>query len=668
MENANRPTGVSGKILWVDLSSGELAVESPGDEVYRQYLGGYGLGVHYLYKHIELGCDPLGPGNVLGFCPGFFNASGAPMAGKCAICGKSPLTGGWNDSTVGGHIGPAIKRAGYDAIFATGTSEKPVYLLIDDNGPQLLDASELWGLDTEQTETALKERHGNKVRSCQIGKAGELLSPIAGIVTELRIAGRGGLGAVMGSKNLKAVCLAAGKKLAYADPKAISATFKEYSLQVNKNAGALGAKMATKFAPAMGSLVRAFKIEMSQNHQIGCRVFKNWGTAFATQVEVSIGDTPVKNFSGSYVDYPLATASKFTTDGMDRWITGHQGCDACPVQCGHVMSVPELGLDRVSRPEYETMAAFGALQLNENPLVVVEANDLLHRAGMDSISAGVTIAYTIECCEKGVLAKGDLACNAYPDGFLPSWTDPGSTITLLKMMIDREGIGDLLARGVKVASEKIGRGSSDWAIAANGMELAMHDPRKIRGLAISYLADPTPGRHTAACLDYQSGDLNHCIKGLKFDMSRKGRLSGSENAKFVKIGQVFNCVGLCQFFSFFASYPLVEMFKAVAGWEASLDEILTTGHRIQTLRQMFNAREGKIGFEIPKRVLGIPPLETGSLAGVQVDPKPNIELYFKSMGFDETGVPTQETLEKLDLAYLVPDLDFAKGCEVPSFS
>jgi aldehyde:ferredoxin oxidoreductase len=661
--------GMNGKILWIDLTTRTFTEEEPGEAIYKAWLGGYGFGVYYAYKTIKPRCDPLGPGNMLGFCPGMFTGSAAPISGRCAVVGKSPKTGGWNDSSIGGFLGMAIKKAGYDAIFIKGASKTPVYISLGNGKKEILDAQDIWGLDTEETDKALKAKHGTDARTCSIGKAGENLSLMAGIACDGgRMAARGGMGAVAGSKHLKALCLHGTTRIEYWDGKAIVDLAKEYNKRINRNETDLGAKMATSMAPKMAGLVRTLKIELAQNHAIGCRVFKNWGTAFATHVQIAIGDTPIQNFKGTYLDYPFQVAQHFTTDGLDKWITGHQGCFGCPMQCGHVMKVPELGLERTHRPEYETLASFGALLLNRDILTVIQANDFLNRAGMDSISAGVTCAFVAECCERGILAKKDFECKEYPDGFLPAWGKADWILPLLHMIVNREGIGDLLAKGVAEAAKVINKGTEAFAMAINGQEIPMHDPRKYHGLATTYIADPTPARHTAAALDFYSmGQLNDFVDGFAFNLSKKGRINGEEHARFSMFMQSVNALGLCEFSCYFEKYPMFELIKAVAGWDLVPADVLGIGQRIQVLRHMFNAREGAIRYDLPKRAMGIPPMEKGPLAGVSMNVQDTMKHYYATMGLAENAIPKKETLEKLGLGFAIPDLAVASGAPLPVF-
>lgn len=662
--------GANGKVLWVDLTSGKTREERVPPETFKRWLGGYGLAIGLVYERIPRGCDPLGKENILALAPGLLTGSLAPITGRSFACAKSPKTGGWNDSSIGGHCGAAMRRSWYDAVLVSGASPAPVYLHLGDEAPELLDATDLWGTDVRQADATLKDRHGSKTRNYVIGKAGERLSTMAGICSDLRIAARGGTGAVMGSKKLKAVCMSGTRKVPVHDEGRVTALARAYNSKFSRNVSDLGAKIATGIAPLMGNVAHVLNIPMAQNHAIGSRVFKLWGTAFATNVQVAVGDTPVQNFKGvGHKLFPARVGHAFTTEAMERWIAGKQGCFSCPVQCGHVMNVPELGLEGTQRPEYETLAALGPLLLNKDVKTVFQANDMLNRAGMDTISAGVTAAFVMECCEQGILSKKDFECAEHPDGFLPAWNDSGSVLPLLRMIVDREGIGDLLANGVHEAARIIGKGAPALAMAINKQEVPMHDPRKTRGLATTYIADPTPARHTAASLDFHAlGEVNSFVKGISFDTSKTGRLQGREHARFAKFLQALNALGLCEFALYFETYPLLELVEAVTGWNATIDDVIQAGHRIQVARQLFNAREDAIRFDVSPRVLGNPPLTEGPLKGARVDPRTAILEYFQEMGFSSEGVPLPATLDALGLGAWKADLDRARGRPVPAFT
>lgn len=653
------PNGYMGKILWVDLTSGTFTEETPAEEIYRKYLGGYGLGAYYIYSRMKYGCDPLGPDNILGFCPGLFTGTPAPFTGRYMVCGKSPLTGGWGDSNSGGHFGPVIKQAGYDAIFFTGASDKPVYLLLDNGKYELCDASELWGNDIVETEEKLLKLHGKGFRTAAIGKGGENIVLFSGIVCDRgRIAARSGLGAVMGSKKLKALCIRGTLKRSYADRSKAVELARGYNqnLKITMTNPLIGAmlSLSDRFTYFMRKLNIGFDI--AGNFQdlaplLFRYFFHKWGTGFATVISHETGDTPIKNYAGDVKDFPKRMSKKLHKDASLPYMTKRYGCFGCPVQCGAILNVPQLHYmeKETHRPEYETIAAFGGLILNSDFNAIMEINEYLNREGVDTISAGGVVSYVLECTANGLLVKTDFKCAQYPDGFLPGWGRAETILPLLKLIVNREGIGDVLAEGAKSASTKI-KGSEEFAVTSGGQELPMHDARKMPGLMLTYAADPTPGRHTAGSVDFiLMGSANRFAKGIKFKTGKDPEAKGAGQAQAVKFKQAFNAMGFCEFSAWCGWYPLWEMFRAITGWDITPEELLETGWRIQTIRQLFNAREGALKIDVNRRALGIPPQKKGVHKNVTIDIVPFIKAYYRHIGFDENGKPEKKTIERLGL-------------------
>jgi aldehyde:ferredoxin oxidoreductase len=654
------PNGYMGRILWVDLSKGTFTEESPSEEIYRKYLGGYGLGAYYIYSRMKTGCDPLGPDNILGFCPGLFTGTPAPFTGRYMVCGKSPLTGGWGDANSGGHFGPLIKQAGYDAIFFTGASDKPVYLLINNDKKELCDASEIWGKDIVETEESLISKHGNGFKVAAIGKGGENKILFSGIVCDRgRIAARSGLGAVMGSKNLKALCIRGSSRRVYADRKKAIELSRVYNqtLKFTMKNPIIGMMMTLgdNFTFFMRFLNIGFDIagKFQAFAPLLFRYFLHrWGTPFATVISHETGDTPIRNYAGDVKDFKKKFSMKLNKNASLPYRTKAFGCFGCPVQCGAILTVPQLHYreKETHRPEYETLAAFGGLILNSDFNSIISINEYLNREGVDTISAGGVVAYTLECVEKGLLAKEDFRCRDYPDGFLPEWGKAETILPLLKLIVNREGIGDVLACGAKAASKKIA-GSEEFAVTSGGQELPMHDARKMPGLMLTYAADPTPGRHTAGGVDFiLMGSANLFAKGIEFRTGKDPETKGAGQARAVKFKQAFNSLGFCEFSVWCGMYPLWEMFMAITGWDITPEELLETGWRIQTLRQLFNVREGALKVDVSARALGMPPRKDGVHKNVTIEIEPFIKSYYRHIGFDESGVPEKETVERLGLA------------------
>ena len=666
--------GYHKKILVVDLSTDSWHIEELDENIYREYYGGYGLGIYYIYTHLKPSADPLGPDNILGICPGLFTGTATPFSGRYMVCGKSPLTGGWGNANSGGTFGPEIKKVGLDGIFFKGKAEKPTYLFIEGENIQLLDASELWGKDGVETEKAIEKKHGPSVKVACIGPAGENLSLISGVINDLgRIAARSGLGAVMGSKKLKAVCIRRTKesgKLELHDKIGLMNHIKEYNTKFN----AMAKKgLMTRFIANMGSmagLMRRLKMGVSSFDtpaiaKIIIQMFSvtQLGTTSANIISSQMGDSPVKNFKGvGYKDFPPKSVKKIGGKKIRSFMKTQYGCFTCPARCGAILEYEALPYaeKETHRPEYETCASLGCTILNDDLDLLFKANEMLNRAGMDTISAGITIAFVYECCENGLLTEKDFKCAAYPEGFLPKWGDNTYLLQILEMMINREGIGDILADGTKVASEKI-PGSKDYAMHANGQEIPMHDPRADPMLGVTYIADPTPGRHTAATLNMDKLGVKYFLEELgPWDINDESDL-GILQAKNAKFKQTIEANGMCIFALNMGAYPYLEVIQAITGWDVSIDEILETGHRIQTLRQMFNAREGAIRHYIPQRAIGSPPQTKGPLKGKSWDFEIIAQDYYNAMGYEKNGIPKKETLDLLNLDFAISDLASAKG-------
>lgn len=620
--------GYMGKILWVNLSDGSFnEVELP-DEIYRQYIGGYGLATKLIYENMPAKSDALGPDAIVGFFPGLLTGSVGPLTGRFMVAGKSPLTGTWGDANCGGQFGAEIKKCGYDGILIKGAAKTPKYVTIIDNNLQILDANEIWGLDTNETEDKLIEKHGN-IKIASIGPAGEKLSLISCIMHEkYRAAGRSGFGAVMGSKKLKALVIKGNQKLSIADNDSLLQITKEF----NTNA---------------------------KNDQSGPMFLYNTLGLACLNVSAGVsGDTPIKNWGGTPEDFPMEKLNKISGKEVNKYKQKDYGCFSCPVQCGAIMKVPEANLEETHIPEYESCGAFGPLLLNDNLVSLFVLNDLCNRAGIDTISVGGTVAFAMECYENQIINKDDT------DGLELTWGNTDAIIALVKKIIIGEGFGKILADGPKSASENIGKGSEKYAIHSMGQVLPMHDVKFFNTMGRTYAFDPTPGRHTASSLDhYTTGLMNRNRYVKEFVLPKGFKRPGDARTEGMKmcasLHQCVNSLGMCIFTYWFQTYPMLELIKAIVGWELSMDEILEIGLRIQTLRQAFTVREGVIlvNNELPGRVVGDPPFETGPNRGKTVDYKADIKEFCKKMGWNpENGFPLKETLADLNLDFVIKDL------------
>ncbi len=604
--------GYCGKILWVDLTTRTLKEEVLEEAVCRRYLGGFGLGARILFDRMPAGVDALGPENILGFLSGTLTGTAAPGGSRYAVVGKSPLTGTWGDSNSGGNFGPFMRFAGYDAVFFTGASEEPVYLLLADGAAEIRDASHLWGRDTHDTEDVLRAELDNDVEVASIGPSGEKLSLISGIMTDKgRAAARSGLGAVMGSKKLKAVVAKGGVDVPVFD-----------------------AAAATQLRRTSTRQLRGLVDE-----------FRNFGTVAVIVPFAKIGDTPVKNWNGvTEIDFP--GIAKIGVDAVMERVQRKYACYRCPIGCGGLMKegAEEYEYGRgVHKPEYETVSMFGTNCLNDNLESIIKANDICNRLGLDTISAGAVVAFAIECYENGVITAADTG------GIELTWGNHRAIVAILEALGAREGFGDVLADGVKVAAEKIGKGADRYAIHIHGQEPPAHNPKFEYGFASCYRMDATPARH----MRWHGAFVP---PGLPVPFYEPGAWSGRGEAQ--KVDVVFNnaleSLGLCIFVV--GMYPhvdtLIEFINAVTGWDMDLEELLTTGERIANLRQAFNIREGlnPLEYVVSGRLEGRPPLEAGPLAGVTIDQAAVNREFLEAMDWDlESTRPTRRKLLELGL-------------------
>ncbi|HEY9055284.1 MAG TPA: aldehyde ferredoxin oxidoreductase C-terminal domain-containing protein, partial [Rectinemataceae bacterium] len=666
-----------------DLGAGSCAAEKVGEEVYQNLLSGVGLGAWYLCRNIPPGADPLGPDNILGFTTGLFTGTGAVMAGRwMAVC-KSPLTGGWGDSNCGGTLAIGIKQCGYDAIFVKGISPRPVYLLIDSKGPSILPAEEYWGLDAIEAEARLAAAQGpgKKPSIAVIGPAGEKLSLISGISNDLgRYAARSGVGAVMGSKRLKAIVLRGNRPIKGGRPEEIKAKSRLYADKVR--AANFPGFVPGSALPLMGRAMSAMKRSGPMPGLLTTMLLKRWGTAMNNTLAVANGDAPLKNWTGSREDYDRSYYSNLDPAKVNEREIRKYHCYSCVIGCGGVCDisgirdsagqgsllaapqgspVPAGEMPAEShKPEYETAMVFGGLLMNKDLDSIFLINDMLNRAGMDSISAGGAVAFAIECFERGIIGPEDTG------GLVLRWGDPAAIIALLRLMIARKGIGDILADGVAAAAKRIGRGSEAFAVHAGGQELPMHDPKVDPMLGVAYSADPTPGRHTT------SGDLYYSTSALwkyvswaprlGFRPKSEAREDSPENA-LRNVAQtcfkmLIDCTGSCYYamLSGLDNYPLFDLINAVADWDKSPDELMEIGKRAQTLRQQFNAIQGAEpkSFRMHRRASGDEALASGPTKGIKLETDSMVASYWKAWGWDPSiGLPTSQTLSALGLDKLL---------------
>ncbi|MFC2015250.1 aldehyde ferredoxin oxidoreductase family protein [Chloroflexota bacterium] len=599
--------GYMGKILFVNLSTGEITVEEPDESLYRDFIGGYGIGAKIMYDRQKAGVDPMGPDNMFGLITGPLTGTPANTGARYTAVCKSPLTGGWGDANSGGIFGPTLKFAGYDGVFFTGISDKPVYLAIDNGKAELRDASNLWGKDAYETESILREEMGKGTEVICIGPSGEKLSLISCIITEKgAAAGRSGVGAVMGSKKLKAVAAKGDQQVPIADIDEANKIRREHIDSMRKPGRDGGQSFQERF--------------------------HTYGTTAGTARSAHSGDTPVKNWDGIGVnDFP--EVSGLDADKVIASIDKRVACWHCPIGCQASLKEGKGEYNYPAgnrRPEYETQGSFGAMCLNDNTESIAMASHICNSYGLDTISAGCVIAFAIECYEKGIITKKDT------DGIELTWGNHRAIIDMTWKLAKREGLGDILADGVKVAAEKIGKGAEEFAVHIGGQELGMHDPklsmRPGQTGAARYQMDATPGRHTAG---FGPGSFR---------------------------GHVINAVGMCIFGSFGA--PVGSDFvqgymKAVTGIDRSSDDLLKDGERIANIRHVFNLREGinPLEIDVHPRIIGDPPQADGPLAGVRADIEAQNYWSLGALDWDRvTTKPSKNKLVELGLDEVAEEL------------
>ncbi|MEE4352353.1 MAG: aldehyde ferredoxin oxidoreductase family protein [Desulfatiglans sp.] len=653
--------GYHGKILIVDLSTGKIHVEHPPAAFYEDYLGGLGTGVKYLIDNMAPEVDPLGPDNILGFVPGILNGTNVPFGGRWTVVGKSPLTGTWGDANSGGFFGTELRKTGFDALFVKGISEEPVYLSINNDQVDIKPALDLWGMDTTEVEEKLEKDLGRtKVRVASIGPAGEKLSLISGIFNDKgRTAARSGLGAVMGSKRLKAVVVKGDQKIQIADPVGLK-EFKKEALEPMK----LRPSRLTKIMMALTKPILPWLIKkgLLSLDDVGVMVegFGKHGTSMLAAASVEMGDAPCKNWSGGGSDdFPMKKASsKISDDNITKYKTKKFACQSCPLGCGAILKVDKgpYPLEETHRPEYETLAVFGSVLLNDDAESIIKANDICNRSGLDTISAGTCIAFAIECYENKILTPEET------DGLELTWGNSEAILGLLEKIGKREGLGDILADGVRIAAGKIGRGAEAFAMHAGGQELPMHDPRLNPGFGTTYITDPTPGRHTQGGAGFlEFGFYIMPFKGIEMSEVERYQYSGKGEAHALlsKAQIVEDAMGICIFAGMFGGSPYAEMLTAIMGKKYTNDDLLKIGERVQILRQVFNVREGfkPSDFKLPDRVIGRPPLTKGLTAGVTVDVDTMAREFFEAMDWSiGTGKPSSERLELMGLPEIAREL------------
>jgi len=612
--------GFQGTMLIIDLTEGKVLTENLDEQFARSYIGGVGFGFRLLYDHLGPGVDPLSSENMLVFASGPLSALSFMGSTGISIVSKSPLTGLVGDSDVRGSFGRTLKSCGYDVLIINGKAKSPVYIELTDRSVEIKDASDLWGKTTAEVQSTLSRGSEKGSSILSIGPAGERLVKYACISGDVRFfAGRLGMGAVMGAKNLKAIVMKGEKETPIADLEGMKALMKEVYYEVL--------------------------------HDGSCETLSKYGTWNNIAPSNFKGTLPTRNFQKTTFE----KIDQIDGDAMLNGISaGKRTCPGCPIGCRRVVKSEEpyrLSPEH-SGPQYESVAALGPTVLLGDPLVIAKANELCNLYGLDTISTGVTIAFAMECREKGALTDKEMGMDL-------RWGDPEGILQLIRMITFREGVGDILAEGVRRASEKIGKGSKEWAMHVKGLEIPMHDPRGKKGMALAYATALKGADHESAMHD-DVFERENALPDLGYvkPMPRKEYQGKPLLVKKTQElwGILSDALPICKF-PMAPPRPLtpgrlVSALRFVTGWDVSLEEFLRVGERIFNLGRLFNVREGadRTLDVLPNRFSE--PLQEGGSAGETItkdDLDRMLDEYYNLRGWTKDGVPKEETLIRLGL-------------------
>lgn len=619
--------GNTGKIVFVDLSRSSVAVESLPEEYYRKYIGGSGLAARVFWERGDFSADPLAPEAMLLFMCGPFAGLKMSGASRSCVAGRSPLTGHWGDSSCGGHFAPELRYCGYDGIAITGRAERPSLLLLEGEKVVVVDAVEYWRQGIEDVNKALKQRFGRGCRSLIIGPAGENLVRFANILNEGHHAyGRAGFGAVMGSKNLKAiVARARSREMLLADPEGFADLRKELNARI-KDA-------------------------------LASQVIRENGTAANLEGGVYTGDVPIRNFTSNFWEEmaEALTGSALT----EKYLTNRAACAYCQIACKRVVEVAQgpFAIRKGPGPEYETIVSFGSLLGSMDLAAACKAGRICNDLGMDTISCGSTLAWAMEAFEKGDLTLDDT------DGIPIVWGDMGTVVDVVlpRIAAVQGKLGELLAAGSVSSAKRVGKGSISYTTHSKGLEAPMHDPRGGgHGMALTYAMSPRGACHVAdPMLYFEMGACYYPEIGFEFELEPKSYEHKAESAAIsVALGAIENSACFCQFADREISIPeWVELFNTVAGYGWDSDEMMRAGRRVFYLKRLINHRYGLTAEDDTLTPRLLEPARDGEPQGITIEFDKMKERFYELMGMDPVaGIPSTETLSAHDMAAEVAEM------------
>lgn len=606
--------GYHGRFLKVDLGTSQCTELPLENSIFRNYIGGATLAASLIYEHVSSGMDPLAPESPLIFATGPLTGTSIPMVSRYAVCAISPLTGYWGEATSGGRFPFRLKGTGYDGLFITGRAEKPVYLAVESGRASVLPADDLWGLDTYQTQEAIRKRM-NKMRisiAC-IGPAGERLIRYAAIMNDRgRAAGRCGMGAVMGSKNLKAVVVGGSEKPELSDRRSVNALAREAVTTIN------------------GKLTSV--------------ALKEYGTLFYMDMGMALGDVPARYYTKN-----VFPAEKVSGQALrQRYTVMNYACQGCPIGCGREIRNSRPDLPRVDGPEFETTAALGPLCLNFDLDTIVTANHMCNAFGVDTISTGASIAYAMYLYEKGVLTRENA-------GMEIPWGDGPVIIKLVELIATKKGIGRQLGKGTRAMAAAFDQ-DPQQAAQVKGLEIPMHDARAFHGQAITYATGPRGACHLKG--EYFNVDLGQKIK--EYDIYPGDRFvsegKAATAARLQSLKDLYDALTLCKFAPLKVT-QLCDILNAVTGWQIDPSMLLTAGERSINLKRAISSKLGLAPNEDQIPEIARKALKEGATAEETPDLPLMIKEYYTYMGWDgQTGMPLKQKLIELGLNQVAQDI------------
>jgi len=604
-----------GRVLVVNLENRSFKTMEVEPGILKKYIGGAGLSAYLYGQFAEAGAEPLSSGNPLFIMTGPLTGTPVVLSGRHGIAGRSPLTGFWGESSVGGHWGREFRRTGYDGMILLGRAEKPVYLLLRDEKLEFKDAAHLWGKDCFETDQMLKKEWGEKAQISCIGPAAEKLVRFCGVFTDgtdARTAGRCGLGTLMGSKKVKALVVQGTGEVPVLDAESLRGRMKE-------------------LVPSLTGKMKGMSAFGTPGIVVPCE---------------SLGDLPVRNWAqGKYTEQAQRLSGQLM---KEKYLKKQFFCASCPVGCGRVVAGSlEPFVEETGGPEYETLALLGSNCLIDDMPAVMRLNELTNRLGMDTIETGAAVSFCMEMYEKGLIGAKELG------GLELKWGDARSAEELIRMIAERRGFGDLLAEGLQATAEKVGGRATEYAIQINNMALPAHDPRAYSSLALTYATSARGPCHTSSYTFWFERATIFPEVGIDKVLDRFQAEGKPEmTAKVQNAVSVWENLAMCKF-SILGGVQLKDVsawLKDVVGWDLSIQELLEVGERGINLKRKMNVAWGlsRKNDTLPLRVLTHRVDDGG--CGRHLPPF-NIMLadYYEKRGWDKEGIPHEETYRRLGI-------------------